>query len=161
MSEEDSDVDGKPMETESKPKTISGVGTGFVQSKWEVIDEEDIKGIGFSFSSQVLSKFYIFMVCKPCEAEAVTSAEIFAETKRKDAEKVEQDMEEEKKDKKEAKPLYLQSDAWRQKMRAIEVKVIEYCEQLRVKEESPQAEAYRSSLIKQATEEFHNNPRYS
>ena len=47
MSEEDSDVDGKPMETESKPKTISGVGTGFVQSKWEVIDEEDIKGIGF------------------------------------------------------------------------------------------------------------------
>ena len=47
MSEEDSDVDGKPMETESKPKPISGVGTGFVQSKWEVIDEEDIKGNGF------------------------------------------------------------------------------------------------------------------
>ena len=48
MSEEDSDVDGKPMETESaKSKPISGVGTGFVQSKWEVIDEEDIKGMGF------------------------------------------------------------------------------------------------------------------
>ena len=26
-----------------KKKPISGVGTGFVKSKWEVIDEEDIK----------------------------------------------------------------------------------------------------------------------
>ena len=45
-------------------------------------------------------------------------------------------------------------------MRAIEVNMIEYCEQLRVKEESPQAEAYRSTLIKQATNEFMKNTRY-
>ena len=44
-------------------------------------------------------------------------------------------------------------------MRAIEVNMIEYCEQLRVKEESPQAEAYRSTLIKQATNEFMTNTR--
>lgn len=47
MSEEDDDVDGQPMETseetQQKKKPISGVGTGFVKSKWEVIDEEDIK----------------------------------------------------------------------------------------------------------------------
>ena len=31
--------------------------------------------------------------------------------------------------KKDAKPLYLQSDAWRKKMRQIEMNVIEYAEQ--------------------------------
>ena len=45
MSEEEDDVDGKPIEVEppKAPAPISGVGTGFVKSKWEVIDEEDIK----------------------------------------------------------------------------------------------------------------------
>lgn len=45
MSEEDDDVDGKPIEIEppKAPAPISGIGTGFVKSKWEVIDEEDIK----------------------------------------------------------------------------------------------------------------------
>jgi len=60
--------------------------------------------------------------------------------------------------KKDAKPLYLQSDAWRHRMRNVEVKVIEYCEQLRVREDSVQAEAYRTGLIRTATEEFQSNP---
>ena len=59
--------------------TIAGVGTGFVQSKWEVVDDEDVKN------------------------EAVTSAEIFAETKRIETHKLEQ-----MDDKKDAKPMYLQ-----------------------------------------------------
>ena len=73
MNESEDDADGKPMdesddedvdgmaidEEEPKKPKISGVGSGFVKSKWEVIDEEDVK------------------------AEAVTSAEIFAENRRK------------------------------------------------------------------------------
>ena len=50
-----------------------------MQSKWEVVDDEDVKN------------------------EAVTSAEIFAETKRIETHKMEQ-----MDDKKEAKPMYLQ-----------------------------------------------------
>ena len=115
-----------------KPK-LSGVGSGFVQSKWEVVDEDDVK------------------------AEAVTSAEIFAETKRIETEK--RNLEEF--DKKEAKPAYLSSNAWRNRLRDIEVKVMEYCEQLKVKEESLQAEQYRSTLIRKATQQFINDPRYS
>ena len=80
------------------------------------------------------------------KAEAVTSAEIFAETKRKDNDRAYEEINESKSKKSEAKPLYLQSDAWRKKMRQIEVKVIEYCEQLRVKEDSDQATAYRLLL---------------
>lgn len=114
--------------------TVSGVGTGFVQSKWEAIDEDEIK------------------------AEAVTSAEIFADNKRKDVERAYEEVTESKRKKEEAKPLYLQSDAWRQKMRQIEVTVIEYCEQLRVKEDSDQATQYRSTLIRQATEDFQSDP---
>jgi len=125
------DVDGVPMNIpQPKPKpTIAGVGTGFVQSKWEVVDDEDVKN------------------------EAVTSAEIFAETKRIETHKMEQ-----MDDKKDAKPMYLQSNAWRKKIRDIEVKVIEYCEQLKVKEDSAQAEQYRSTLIRSATEVFKNDP---
>ena len=89
----------------------------------------------------------------------MTSAEIFADNKRKDAERAYDDVTETKRKKEEAKPLYLQSDAWRQKMRQIEVSVIEYCEQLRVKEDSDQATQYRSSLIRKATQDFQNDPR--
>ena len=114
------------------PQKPSGVGAGFVSSKWEAIDEDEIK------------------------SEAVTSAEIFAETKRKETETAYHEPEVNKK--KDAKPLYLQSDAWRHRMRNVEVKVIEYCEQLRVREDSVQAEAYRTGLIRTATEEFQSNP---
>ena len=38
---------------------------------------------------------------------------------------------------------------------------MEYCEQLKVKEESLQAEQYRSTLIRKATQQFINDPRYS
>ena len=132
LSEED-DVDGIPMVPTSPPKKekVSGVGSGFVQSKWEAVDEDEIK------------------------AEAVTSAEIFAETKRIETEKKTQA----EFDKKEAKPEYLVSPAWRKRLRDIEVKVMEYCEQLKVKEDSSQAEEYRSTLIRQATNEFKDNPR--
>ena len=109
-----------------------GVGTGFVQSKWEAIDEEDIK------------------------AEAVTSAEIFAETQRIEAEKRSKEVF----DKKEAKPEYLMSTAWRKRIRDVELKVIEYCDHLKVKEESEQAEEYRCTLIRQATKEFKSDSRY-
>lgn len=131
LSEED-DVDGIPMVQASPPKRekVSGVGSGFVQSKWEAVDEDEIK------------------------AEAVTSAEIFAETKRIETEKKTQA----EFDKKEAKPEYLVSPAWRKRLRDIEVKVMEYCEQLKVKEDSAQAEEYRSTLIRQATNEFKENP---
>ena len=151
LSEEEEDVDGAPMDLDNKKglvvfafqsitsligtSTVSGVGTGFVQSKWEAIDEDEIK------------------------AEAVTSAEIFADNKRKDVERAYEEVTESKRKKEEAKPLYLQSDAWRQKMRQIEVTVIEYCEQLRVKEDSDQATQYRSTLIRQATEDFQSDPR--
>ena len=116
---------------ETKPAKLSGVGSGFVQSKWEVVDEDDVK------------------------AEAVTSAEIFAETKRIETER----RTNEEFDKKEAKPAYLASNAWRNRLREIEVKVMEYCEQLKVREESRQAEEYRSTLIRQATQQFLNDTR--
>ena len=43
--ESNDEVDGEPIEVEppKAPAPISGVGTGFVKPKWEVIDEEDIK----------------------------------------------------------------------------------------------------------------------
>ena len=45
INESDDEVDGKAIEVEppKAPAPVSSVGTGFVKSKWEVIDEEDIK----------------------------------------------------------------------------------------------------------------------
>ena len=37
---------------------------------------------------------------------------------------------------------------------------MEYCEHLRVKEDSVQATEYRSSLIQKATEKFKQKPKY-
>jgi len=114
-SSDEDEVDGVPLDGEpleqastaseppnnsahnpSQPAKPAGVGSGFVASKWEVVDDDDVKN------------------------EAVTSAEIFAETKKMEQEKKRNNDYE---DKKEAKPEYLQSDAWRKAIRDIEVKV--------------------------------------
>lgn len=121
----------EPQKNAAKPAKPAGVGSGFVASKWEVVDDDDVKN------------------------EAVTSAEIFAETKKMEQEKKRNNDYE---DKKEAKPEYLQSDAWRKAIRDIEVKVIEYCEQLKVLDDSVQAEAYRSGLITKLSEKFKDDP---
>ncbi|CBY24516.1 unnamed protein product [Oikopleura dioica] len=134
-SSDEDEVDGVPLDGEplEQPtcETSWGVGSGFVASKWEVVDDDDVKN------------------------EAVTSAEIFAETKKMEQEKKRNNDYE---DKKEAKPEYLQSDAWRKAIRDIEVKVIEYCEQLKVLDDSVQAEAYRSGLITKLSEKFKDDP---
>merc|ERR1712037_765831 len=120
-----------PNSNPSQSAKPAGVGSGFVASKWEVVDDDDVKN------------------------EAVTSAEIFADTKKMEQEKKRN---EDYEDKKEAKPEYLQSDAWRKAIRDIEDKVMEYCEQLKVLDDSVQAEAYRSGLITKLSEKFKDDP---
>ncbi|CAG5094587.1 Oidioi.mRNA.OKI2018_I69.XSR.g13687.t1.cds [Oikopleura dioica] len=162
-SSEDSDVDGveiddKPEAAESKKATSSDE------------DEDDVDGVPLEQAKPAAAQEPAQK--KPAPSTSASGAKPagvgsgFVASKweaRRDLRRLEEDGAGEKEKRrngrqKEAKPLYLQSDAWRKAIRDVEVKVIEYCEQLRVVDDSIQAETYRSGLIAKLAEKFKNDP---